>query len=369
MAIHAYVGKPGHGKSYGVVERVVIPSLKQGRHVVTNIPLNADDLLADFGGTIQQLPANWFELSDLAEYVLPGCVLIIDEAWRRWPQGQKSNQANPWDKTLLAEHRHMVDAKNNSMRIVIVTQDLSQIPSWARTLIETTFRVIKISKKLYRVDVYSGVVTGDKPPASNRIRQFPGRFDKSIQSYYQSATHSATGTVGDESVADKSASFLRSYGLWSLIAIVVIGLLIGIFGIKSFFNKPVVQVHQDSAQPKTANQTPTPKPTSTPTGTPVVPPIIYSESWRLSGFVHPSKPDPNAKLDSSVAVLVDRSGHTRYISFSSCRFFSDLKEAYCEVDGERVTTWTTQKSSFSMPPIIGGLGGGAAQRSASSPSG
>jgi zona occludens toxin len=363
MAIHAYVGKPGHGKTNSVVERVVIPSLKQGRHVVTNIPLRIDDLLADFGGTIQQLPPDWFDLPDLAEFVLPGCVLIIDEAWRRWPQGQKSNQANPWDKTLLAEHRHMVDAKNNSMRIVIVTQDLSQIPSWARTLIETTFRVVKISKKIYRVDVYSGVVTGDKPPASNRIRQFPGRFDKAIQSYYQSATYSATGTVGDESVADKSGSFLRSYGLWSLIVIVVVGLFIGISGVKSFFNKPAVQVHQDSVQPKNANQIPLPKPT------PVAPSIVYSESWRLSGFVHASEPDPNSKRDSSIAVLVDNAGRTRYISFSNCRFFSDFKEAYCDIDGERVTTWTTQKSSFSMPPIIGGLGGGAAQRSASSPSG
>lgn len=362
MPIHAYVGKPGHGKTNSVVERVVIPSLKQGRHVVTNIPLSVDDLLADFGGTIQQLPDDWYQLPDLSEYVPNGCVLILDEAWRRWPQGQKIGQANPWDNTLLMEHRHMVDAKNNSMRIVIVTQDLSQIPSWARTLIETTFRVVKISKKIYRVDAYSGVVTGDKPPASKRIRQYPGRFDKTIQGYYQSATHSATGTVGDESVADKSASFFRSYGLWSLIVIVVIGLLIGFFGIKSFFNKPAVQLHQDSGQLKTVNQIPTPKPA------PVAPPIIYSESWRLTGFVHPAEPDPNSKRDSSVAVLIDNAGHLRYISFSACRFFADFKEAYCDIDGERVTTWTTQKNSF-MPPIIGGLGGGAAQRSASSPSG
>lgn len=363
MAIHAYVGKPGHGKTNSVVERVVIPSLKQGRHVVTNIPLSVDDLLADFGGTIQQLPPDWFDLPDLAEYVPNGCVLIIDEAWRRWPEGQKSNQANPWDKKLLAEHRHMVDAKNNSMRIVIVTQDLSQIPSWARTLIEQTFRVYKLSKKIYRVDVYTGIVTGDRPPKSKLVRQFPGVFDKSIQAYYKSATHSETGEVGDESVADKSGSVLRSYGLWSFIAIAVLGLLIGIFGIKSFFNKPATQVHQDSAQPKTVSQVSTPKPA------PVVPPVIYSESWRLSGFVHASEPDPNSKRDSSIAVLVDNAGHTRYISFSNCRFFSDFKEAYCDVDGERVTTWTAQKSSFSMSPIIGGLGGGAAQRSASSPSG
>ena len=362
MAIHAYVGKPGHGKSYGVVERVVIPSLKQGRHVVTNIPLNADDLLADFGGTIQQLPSDWFDLPDLAEYVLPGCVLIIDEAWRRWPQGQKSNQANPWDKTLLAEHRHMVDAKNNSMRIVIVTQDLSQIPSWARTLIETTFRVVKLSRKIYRVDVYSGVVTGDKPPVSSRVRQFPGRFDKVIQNYYKSATHSATGSVGDESVADKSASFLRSYGLWSLVFVVVVGLLFGIFGIKSFFNKS-----PDKSQHVPVH-TPDPTMTSAPkSATP--PPVIYSETWRLTGFIHPSQPDPNSKVDVSVAVLVDTSARTRYIAFSKCRFFSDFKEAYCDIDGERVTTWTPRKSSFSMPPIIGGLGGGTAQRSVSSPSG
>lgn len=365
MAIHAYVGKPGHGKSYGVVERVVIPSLKQGRHVVTNIPLNADDLLADFGGTIQQLPADWFELPDLAEYVVHGCVLIIDEAWRRWPEGQKSNQANPWDKKLLAEHRHMVDAKNNSMRIVIVTQDLSQIPSWARTLIETTFRVYKISKKVYRVDVYTGVVTGDKPPKSKLKRQFPGVFDKSIQSYYKSATHSETGEVGDESVADKSASFLRSYGLWFMIAIVVIGLVFGVFGIKSFFGTPTApaKINHDVGPKNPANQV------NAPNLPPPQPSIIYSESWRLTGFVHPSQPDPNSKRDLSIAVLIDSSGHTRYISFSSCRFFSDFKEAYCDVDGQRVTTWTSQKSSFAMPPIIGGLGGGAAQRSASSPSG
>lgn len=52
MAIHGYVGKPGAGKSYGVTEHVVIPSLKQDRHVVTNIPLSVDDLLATFGGKL-----------------------------------------------------------------------------------------------------------------------------------------------------------------------------------------------------------------------------------------------------------------------------------------------------------------------------
>ncbi|MCT7417836.1 zonular occludens toxin domain-containing protein [Pseudomonas aeruginosa] len=94
MAIDAYVGKPGHGKSYGVVEHVIIPSLKQDRHVVTNIPLEVDMLLMDFGGTIEQLPEDWFEREDLADFAPPGSVLVLDEAlaeearkptMRRWP--------------------------------------------------------------------------------------------------------------------------------------------------------------------------------------------------------------------------------------------------------------------------------------------
>jgi zona occludens toxin len=364
MAVIAYVGKPGHGKTNSVVERVIIPSLKQGRHVVTNIPLNIDDLLADFGGTITQLPEDWYKLPDLADFVKNGCVLILDEVWRRWPNGQKANQAIEWDKALLAEHRHMVDEKNNSMRIILVTQDLSQIASHARTLIETTFRIVKLSKTVYRVDVYSGVVTGDKPPASKRTRQYPGKFNKVTQSYYKSATKSATGDVGDESVADKSASFLRSYGLWALIAIVVIGLLVGVFGIRKFFNSGSAPAqHFEPVKTEIMKVSAPAKPS-----VPTPPPIVYSQTWRLTGFIHPSIPDPNSKRDSSVAVLVDKSGRTRYIAFSACRFFSDFKEAYCDIEGERVTTWTSQSSAFSIPPLINGLGGGAAQRSASSPS-
>ena len=37
MAISAYVGLPGHGKSYEVVKSVIIPAIASGRRVVSNI--------------------------------------------------------------------------------------------------------------------------------------------------------------------------------------------------------------------------------------------------------------------------------------------------------------------------------------------
>ncbi|MBH3382256.1 zonular occludens toxin domain-containing protein [Pseudomonas asiatica] len=356
MAIHAYVGKPGSGKSYGVVERVVIPSLKQGRHVVTNIPLNAELLLADFGGSIETLPDDWWDRPDLTEFTKNGCVLILDELWRRWPSGMTVSKANVNDKALLAEHRHMVDDKGNSMRIVLVTQDLSQLASWARTLVETTFVVKKYTKKLYRVNAYSGVVTGDSPPKSKLIRQAAGRYKKEVFAYYKSATKSATGDVGDESVADKSGSFLRSYTLWIVIVVAVVGIPYGIYNVKNFFNPSGVSQKQ-SEDTHAPNQSPSIH------QVPAKPKIVYSQNWRLSGFVHPSTPDPDSK-DISVAVLVSPYGRTRYIVFSSCRYYADFKEAYCDVDGERVTSWTAGGSA-SQIPYIGGLGAGSAERSVS----
>ncbi|WAB95620.1 hypothetical protein OSW16_13680 [Pseudomonas putida] len=341
MAIHAYVGKPGHGKSYGVVEHVVIPSLKQNRHVVTNIPLSVDDLLATFGGNITQLPSNWFELDDISEVIPPGSVAILDECWRRWPAGQNVNHANLSDKSLLAEHRHRVDDKNNSMRVVLVTQDLAQISSWVRLLVETTYRIRKLSKKTFKVDIYQGSVTGDSPPKSKLVRTTGGAFKSSVYSFYQSATLSSSG-VGDESAADGRSSFLRSYGLWLCVFGALFLLGFGFHYSKKFFQR-------DDANTISAVNAKV----SAVAAKPVEPPL--STTWRLVGFVHPSKPDPNSRaISESLALISDANGNTRYISFSHCRYVSDFTEAYCVVDGLKITAWALKKSN----PIVGGLIGG-----------
>lgn len=350
MAIDAYVGLPGHGKSYGVVEHVIIPSLKQGRHVVTNIPLNADALLMDFGGTIQQLPNDWFELKDLSEYAINGCVLVLDELWRRWPSGMLTNQASTEDKALLAEHRHRVDKDNRSMRIVLVTQDLSQIANWVRVLVESTYRVSKKSKKFYVVSIYNGAVTGVRPPKSALLRQATGRFKKEVYVYYSSATQSDTGNVGDESKADGRASILKSWGLWGLIAISLVGGLVGVIGVKKFFTPPesvtnhVKQVQAESAiKPASrASQSVYRNVTSKPTGP------TLSTLWRVAGYVRaPSKRSATASqmlgvdhVELTERVALVNGSRYRYVLMSQCAFFDGGIDIYCDIDGERVTPWT-----------------------------
>lgn len=345
MAAHAYVGKPGSGKSYGVVEHVVIPSLKQNRHVVTNIPLAVSSLEAVFGGRISQLPDDWYDSPDLASLIPPGCVAIIDECWRRWPAGKNINQANKIDQSLLAEHRHRVDAQNNSMRIVLVTQDLAQISSWVRVFIENTYRIRKLSKKVFKVDIYTGPVTGDSPPRSKLVRTTAGTFKKDVYQYYKSATQSLTGDVGNESSADGRASILRSWGLWLLIGIAVLSIIFGVIGVKRFFTPP-------TAAPLEASQSSKPSAPTTPSQ-PAEPPV--STSWRLVGFVHPTRPNQSSTSTSeALAVIADNNGSTRFISFSHCRYFPDFTEAYCVVDGFKITNWSLKRPL----PIVGGFAGG-----------
>lgn len=340
MAIHAYVGKPGHGKSYGVVEFVVVPSLKQGRHIVTNIPLSVDDLISEFSGEVTQLPADWHEQQDLEALFPEGCVAIIDECWKRWPAGQAANHANAIDKKLLAEHRHRVDAKGNSMRVVIVTQDLAQISSWVRLLVETTYRVRKFTKKRFKTDIYTGAVTGDAPSKKKFVRTSPGVFRKEIFNYYSSATQSQNGLVGDESSSDGRGSIFRSFGIWGIIVMIAIGMGLGYWGLNKFFhpksktNDPVSQLNNLNNQP-------------------AEPPI--SKTWRLVGFIHPSRPDPNSRsIAEPLALISDNNGNSRYISFRHCRYFEDYTEAYCIVDGSKITNWSLKKPL----PIVGGLIGG-----------
>lgn len=239
MSITAYTGLPGHGKSHGVVEYVIKPALEQRREIWTNIPVNSDECEKRFGFSPIQFKTqdildnpNWW-----TEVFTPGAVIVIDEAWRLWPAGLKATNVRPEYKSFLAEHRHMVGENGKSTEIVLVTQDLSQITSFARVLVETTFRVVKLSKlgfdQRYRIDIFSGPVTGPNPSISKREREIYGKFNSEIFALYKSHTMSKTGSAGDETRTDQRFQIL-SGGIWKIGAIVsIVMALLAYFGIQN----------------------------------------------------------------------------------------------------------------------------------------
>lgn len=386
MAIEAYVGLPGHGKSYGVVEHVIIPSIKEGRHVVTNIPLQCDDLIADFGAPgaqITQLPEDWFERDDMGDFIPPGSVAVLDELWRRWPAGLKANNALLADKSLLAEHRHRVDDKGRSMRIVLVTQDLSQVASWVRILVEQTYKMTKLtaigSTKKFRVDIYLGAPTGQNIPKSRLIRQTFGQYRKEIYRYYSSATQSATGNVGDESKADKRGTIWRSpLIIFSIVGPLTLGPLLvwwlyGYF-MSGFGMVEKVKVDQPEVVPAESLALVNPPPPSPVTVGSAVPAVVTqqpaakpsnSSVWRVAGYIARGKGKGTARsswpsysgygsiqadapqvdpLPDLVVLHSDIYG-LRYELASTCDLLHDRKSYICEIDGAIVTPWTGRGDS------------------------
>lgn len=215
MTITAYTGLPGSGKSYGVFENVIVPALQDKKPVWTNIPFNEGVLLERFGVvptafTVDEITKDpdWFQMTFEA-----GSVLVIDECWRLWPAGLRANNVLMQHKSFLAEHRHMVGDNGLSTEIVLVTQDLGQISSFARNLVENTFNVTKLSKvgldKRFRVDVYFGPVTGAIPPKAKREREIHGAFKPEIHALYKSHTMSKTGKAGNESRTDGRFNILK----------------------------------------------------------------------------------------------------------------------------------------------------------------
>ncbi|PCI47124.1 MAG: hypothetical protein COA68_06480 [Oceanobacter sp.] len=245
MSISAYTGLPGHGKSYGVVDNVIRPALEKKREIFTNIPMNSDECLERFGMTVTQFKTediiqnpNWW-----TEVFTAGALIVIDELWRLWPAGLNAKNVRDQDKAFLAEHRHLVGENGQSTEIIFVTQDLSQIANFARTLVETTFRVTKLSKigmdNRFRVDVYFGPVTGASPPISKRDREIHGKFTKKTYSLYQSHTKSVSGEAGNEKRVDGRFNALGGIGIKLGICLVLLSLIFSYYG----FNKLTAAYH------------------------------------------------------------------------------------------------------------------------------
>jgi len=217
VSIVAYTGLPGSGKSYSVVEQQILPGLRAGREVVTNIPMN-QDVLGQLGlpGKLTQFDIAELEAepSRVMDYCRAGCIFIIDEVWKLWPQGMNGTEVPDVYKKLIAEHRHMVDAQGNSTQIVLVVQDLANIAAFGRRLVEYTYCTTKLSfvglARAYRVDVFHGCVTGCTPNPKKAIRQLTGRYRKEIYSLYKSHTMSEAGAQGaNETKMDGRANIFR----------------------------------------------------------------------------------------------------------------------------------------------------------------
>lgn len=239
MAINAYTGLMGSGKSYEVVSEVILSAILAGRDVVTNIAGVDESAIHDYLVELHSsdraklghvrhvanddvMAPGFFPDEDepgRASVVKGGDLVAIDEAWRFWATGEKISREH---MQFFRMHRHYVHPVTSvACDVAMMVQSITDMNRSIRAVVELTCVMTKLKtiglNKSYRVDMYEG----GKTQKSAKFETYVKRYDKRIYPLYQSYT----GGVGKESAIDSRQNVFKNPRLW----FVVVGMVL-LFG-------------------------------------------------------------------------------------------------------------------------------------------
>ena len=342
MPINTYTGLMGSGKSYECVSSVIVPAVKAGRRVVTNVDgIDSDAIRAycqdKFSVPMEQLgevvhctnddvPKASFlpHGQDVDTFCKPGDIICIDEAWRFWGTDCK---LLPEHKVFFREHRHFVHPDTKvCCDLVLMVQDITDLHRTLRVVVEVTFRTTKIKtlgwQKTYRVEMWEGY----KLTVKGRVSVENKRYDVEIFPLYSSYT----GGTGKELQVDSRQNVLRNPKLWLLAVGVVLLFSWGVHTILGFFNGTRAKSEaSDPARPAAAPSQAGPAGSLKTNSAQVESPSV-STSWRLVGTVQTK--------DKQFIVVESQDGRIRLEHPSA--FMNTGAVMVGDVDGQRVTAWS-----------------------------
>lgn len=354
MAISAYVGVPGSGKTYEVVCNVIIPAVSSGRRVVTNIyGLNADkiydycvshkktskdglgEVILVSNSDVQDKKFFPYKLDDgLSDdsFCKPGDLICVDEVWRVW-DNDKSIPA--FHRSFIAEHRHFNDESTGiSCDLVVINQSVSNLPRFIKDRVETTYRMSKLValglRNRYRVDVFTGV----KLFKTNLASSYQCKYSPLIFPLYKSHENGQ----GTELVVDKRQNALSSKKIIIVSILLFISFCFSIYYLYHFFsgftdgnqikNSTSVEasydsysVSSDSSSSSAASSLSTSVPVSAPP---------RSKTWRIAGRINTGSGD--------FYILSNSVGDIRFEPSSRFNFSGTLTSAV--IDGEFISRYT-----------------------------
>jgi len=278
-------------------------------------------------------------------------VFVIDECWKYFPAGARTNDLPKSLQSFLAEHRHYVGADGRTTEVALVTQSLYQLAPFARELVDSTFitsKLDKVGKKgSYRVDVYSGPCNLNRPDPDRLVNQTYGNYRAEVWRFYRSHTHNDSGFAsGDEQGTDSRGSVWGSPLVRFGLPGAVLALCLAVWQLSVFLDP-------DKDRPGIPAQT-VPGSTSSPSveKAPASPPGAvlhvasepYSDRYRLVGVVY------GESIRNGQAVIRDlETGLDRVISMSgACVPLPKLPDQWqCRYFDHLVTFFSGQEKSSS----------------------
>jgi len=184
MAVYAYLGLPGSGKSFHVVKDTILKALHDGRRVFHNLPLNFDVIegvefhIGHLRTRLIKINSGFLHSLHRYEKVLTKSLLVIDEAHEAFWTGDKIKDAEL--RNFWTFHRHW------KMDIVVLTQDADNLAKIIKGVISLRYEFRNMGflgfRNSYEVRQYEGI------SSKVQVGIKRGRFDKKFFPYYESVS-------------------------------------------------------------------------------------------------------------------------------------------------------------------------------------
>jgi zona occludens toxin len=271
MAIKAYTGRMGSGKSYEVVTVVILNAIRAGRRIVSNIAgLNIDAMQkhlisegadeSGFGEIVSvdhnQVMDRKFWRTDTSEdsFIQAGVFLVLDEVWRFWNGFAASTP--DYVMNFFRMHRHFVhETSGYTCEVVLITQDIYDLGRKVRSVIEETYQMEKLtaigSVKHYRVDIYAGALKARDTP----FRSLQRTYNPDFFVFYQS--HSQKKEDGVEAVEvniDDRGNIFKSKFFRIIIPLAIGILFYSIYHVYGFFQPKEAKKEKEKSEKVTENK-------------------------------------------------------------------------------------------------------------------
>lgn len=238
--INAIVGRPRAGKSYESVMYHILPSAKEGRKVVTNIPVNLERVARFYGqetaDNITIVVTAFNEYGAVRPFSVPddftkfdwkndkgqGVLFVIDEAHLSLGRDAKTPVLE-----YLSLHGHY------GHDIIIVTQSPRKLHRDLKDMVEVCWRCVK--KSAFGDDTHYIKKTYHGVPSRNEdfIHEEEREYEKQYFGFYKSHTQSAT-SVTEATAKDIAASMFPHKKI--IIFVMVIGFAFAVFAGKKMIS-------------------------------------------------------------------------------------------------------------------------------------
>lgn len=356
MPINVYTGLMRSGKSYEVVSEVILPAVRSGRRVVTNVDGISEEKIYDylvenfpnededkFGTIVHVTNTQVFDSEFFPYYddhkgahtdtlVQPGDLVCIDEAWRFW--GATDCKLHKNHKSFFLEHGHFTHEKTKvACDLVLMIQDMSNLHRFVKSVVAFNFRTHKKvalgMSNTYSLTMWEGHKQSRTALCGNWVR----KYRKDIFPLYSSFSGGAQGVMVN---ADKRMNIFMHKKLWIYLLLLIGGGGFSAYNAWKFFH-PQAPTKPNASSDLLRQSAGTAEivPTSNPARSPVHP--VYSEVWRISGSFY-------ARGKAWVA-MTNAAGDVRIESPSA---FSNSGLAQTgDIDGLKVTSWSRESTAKS----------------------